>query len=236
MDCLHARVRFEDDCDLFIDRERRPKRLEHILATWGYLALFGIATLAALGIPVGSEIAIGYAGVLASGQAVTGRHDHLQLVLVIIVATLGEVTGSSIGYAIGRFGGRSLVDRLGKYVLLSHKDLDRAEAWFARKGEPLVFFGRFIPLVRSFISIAAGIGEMALAKFLAFTLAACAIWCGGLASIGFALGSSWHRIVTDFSYVGYLTAALVVVVGIMFIAHRLRQLRLERSMLPDERG
>jgi membrane protein DedA with SNARE-associated domain len=210
--------------------------LEHILATWGYLALFGVAALAALGIPVGSEIAIGYAGVLASGQVVTGRHDHLQLVLVIIVATLGEVLGSSIGYAIGRFGGRSLIDRVGKYVLVTHKDLDRAEAWFARRGEPLVFFGRFIPLVRSFVSIAAGIGEMSLAKFVTFTLAACTIWCGGLASIGFALGSSWHRIVTDFSYVGYIAAGMVVVVGIVFIAHRLRQLRRERIVLPDELG
>jgi membrane protein DedA with SNARE-associated domain len=203
--------------------------VEHILATWGYLALFGIAALAALGIPVGSEIAIGYAGVLASGQVVIGRHDHLELALVIIVATLGEVTGSSIGYAIGRFGGRSLIDRIGKYVLLTHKDLDRAEAWFARRGDPLVFFGRFVPFVRSFVSIAAGIGEMAPAKFLGFTLAACAIWCGGLASIGFALGSSWHRIITDFSYVGYLAAGLVVVVGIAFITHRLRRLRLERT-------
>ncbi len=208
--------------------------MEHILATWGYLALFGIAALAALGIPVGSEIAIGYAGVLASGQLVTGRHDHLQLAVVITVAILGEVTGSSIGYAIGRFGGRSLIDRVGRYVLLTRKDLDRAEAWFARKGEPLVFFGRFVPFVRSFVSIAAGIGEMAPAKFLAFTLASCAIWCGGLAGIGFALGSSWHRIVTDFSYVGYFAAVAVVIVAIVFITHRLRQVRLERTLSPDE--
>ncbi len=210
--------------------------MEHILATWGYLALFGIAALAALGIPVGSEIAIGYAGVLASGQVVTGHHDRLQLVLVILVAAIGEVTGSSIGYAIGRYGGRNLVDRVGKYVLLTHKDLDRAEGWFARRGEPLVFFGRFIPFVRSFISIAAGIGEMSLAKFVTFTLAACTIWCGGLASIGFALGSSWHRVVTDFSYVGYLAVGVVVVIGIVFIVHRLRQLKLERIALPDELG
>ncbi len=210
--------------------------MEHILATWGYLALFGIAALAALGIPVGSEIAIGYAGVLASGQVVTGHHDRLQLLLVILFAAIGEVTGSSIGYAIGRYEGRNLVDRVGKYVLLTHKDLDRAEGWFARRGEPLVFFGRFIPFVRSFISIAAGIGEMSLAKFVTFTLAACTIWCGGLASIGFALGSSWHRIVTDFSYVGYLAAGVVVVIGSVFIVHRLRQLKLERIALQDELG
>jgi membrane protein DedA with SNARE-associated domain len=230
---LHETVRFEDYGDLDTKRERREV-MEHILATWGYLALFAIAALAALGIPLGSELAIGYAGVLASGQLVTGHHDHLQLALVIIVATLGEVAGSSAGYAIGRFGGRSLIDRVGKYVLLTHKDLDRAEAWFARRGEPLVFFGRFIPFVRSFVAIAAGIGEMAFAKFLIFTLAACVIWCGGIASIGYALGSSWHRVITDFSYVGYVAAALVIVIAVALIIHRLRSLRGERVISPDE--
>ncbi len=203
--------------------------MEHFLASWGYLALVGITALAALGIPVGSEIAIGYAGVLASGQFVSGHHDHLTLALVIVFAALGEVLGSLIGYAIGRYGGRSLVDRVGKYVLLTHKDLDRAEAWFQRRGDPMVFFGRFIPLVRSFVSIAAGIGEMSLAKFVAFSAAASVIWCGVLAGIGYGVGGSWHKVITDFSYVGYIAAAVVVVVVAIFVVHRLRQLRLERS-------
>jgi membrane protein DedA with SNARE-associated domain len=204
--------------------------MEHLLATWGYLALFGVCFLAALGIPVGSELAIGYAGVLASGQLVSGHHHHLELALVILVATVGELFGSLVGYTIGRFGGRPLVERVGKYVLLTKKDLDRAEAWFDGRGESVVFFGRFIPLVRSFVSIAAGIGEMALWKFIAFTTAACAIWCAGLASIGYGLGSSWHHIITYFSYVGYVAAALAVVVIAGFIVHRLRQLRAERAL------
>jgi membrane protein DedA with SNARE-associated domain len=203
--------------------------MEHFLASWGYLALVGITALAALGIPVGSEIAIGYAGVLASGQFVSGHHDHLTLALVIVFAALGEVVGSLIGYAIGRYGGRSLIDRVGKYVLLTHKDLDRAEAWFQRRGDPMVFFGRFIPLVRSFVSIAAGIGEMSLTKFVAFSAAASVIWCGVLAGIGYGVGASWHKVITDFSYVGYIAAAIVVVVIAVFVAHRLRQLRLERT-------
>jgi membrane protein DedA with SNARE-associated domain len=203
--------------------------MEHLLATWGYLALFGVCFLAALGIPAGSELAIAYAGVLASGQLVTGHHHHLQLVIVIVVATVGEVLGSLVGYAIGRFGGRPLVERIGKYVLLTKRDLDRAETWFSARGESVVFFGRFIPLVRSFVSIAAGIGEMALWKFVAFTAAACAIWCAGLASIGYGLGSSWHHILTYFSDVGYIAAALAVVVIAGFVVHRLRQLRAERA-------
>ena len=202
--------------------------MEHLLATWGYLALFVVTVLASLGIPVGSEIAIGYAGAVASGQVLSAHH-HLQLVWVIVVATLGEVVGSSCGYMIGRFGGRPLVDRVGRYVLLTHKDLDRADAWFSRRGESVVFFGRFIPLVRSFISVAAGIGEMSVVKFVGFTLAAVAIWCGTLAGIGYALGSSWHHAITAFSYVGYVVAAIVVTVVVLFIVHRVRQLRAERS-------
>ena len=105
------------------------------------------------------------------------------------MATLGEVLGSLAGYSIGRFGGRTLVDKVGKYVLLTHKDLDRAEAWFARRGEPVVLFGRFIPLLRSFVSFAAGLGEMALAKFTIFTVIGCAVWCTALCSLGYSLGS-----------------------------------------------
>ena len=89
-------------------------------------------------------------GVLASSHSLGGGKPLQQLVIVIIVATLGEVLGSAAGCSIGRFGGRTLVDRVGKYVLLTHKDLEPTEAWFARRGEPVVLIGRFIPLVRSF--------------------------------------------------------------------------------------
>lgn len=202
--------------------------MEHVLATWGYLALFGIVLLSALGIPVGSEIATGYAGALASGQLTTS-HDHLALGAVIVVAVAGELVGSLFGYAIGRFGGRPLVDRVGKYVLLTHRDLDRAEAWFARRGDPFVFFGRFIPLLRSFVSVAAGLGEMSIGRFLAFTVAGCAVWCGVLASIGYSLGASWHHVIKVFSDAGYVLAGLFVIAVIALVVHRIRVMRMERS-------
>lgn len=202
--------------------------MEHILATWGYLALFAIVFLSAMGIPVGSEVATAYAGVLSSGQ-LTSAHDHLVLGWVIVVGTLGELAGSTAGYLIGRFGGRPLVDRVGKYVLLTHRDLDRAEAWFARRGEPFVFFGRFVPLLRSFVSLAAGLGEMSFGKFAAFTVAGCAIWNGLLASIGYSLGASWHHVIKAFSYAGYVLAALVVLAIVLAFVHRLRVLRAERA-------
>src|SRR5271170_8490108 len=163
-----------------------------------------------MGLPVGAEVALIYGGVLASGQ-VPGEGKPLQLAVVIVVAIAGELLGSTAGYSIGRFGGRTLVDRVGKYVVLTHRDLDRAEAWFARRGEPVVLFGRFIPLLRSFVSFAAGLGEMALAKFLLFTVIGCAVWCTALTSLGYSLGGTYHHVLKAFSDAGYIAAALFVV-------------------------
>ncbi len=206
--------------------------MEHFLATWGYLALFVATFISAMALPIGAEIAIGYAGALASGVLGSGQPtttNHLQLGLVIAVATAGEVVGSMAGYLIGRFGGRPLVDKVGRYILLTHKDLDRAEAWFARRGEPFVLFGRFIPLLRSFVSLAAGLGEMAVGKFLAFTVLGCAIWCAALASIGYWLGTSSHHVIKAFSYAGYVVGALIVVAVVVAIVHRYRVVRAEKA-------
>jgi membrane protein DedA with SNARE-associated domain len=202
--------------------------MEHFLETWGYLAVFALSFISSMGLPVGSEIAIIYGGVLASGQIPNEPH-HLLLVVVIVLATLGELLGSLAGYLIGYFGGRALVYRFGKYVLLTHKDLDRADAWFARHGEPLVLFGRFIPLLRSFVSFAAGLGEMAIGKFVVFTVIGCAIWCTALASLGYALGSSYSHVLKAFSYAGYLAAVLAVVAVVILFLHRLRVVREERG-------
>jgi membrane protein DedA with SNARE-associated domain len=203
--------------------------MEHFLETWGYLAVFVLSFISAMGLPVGAEVAIIFGGVLASGQIANEPHD-LNLVVVIVVAVLAEVLGSLAGYLIGYFGGRPLVDRLGKFVLLTHRDLDRAEAWFARRGEPVVLFGRFIPLLRSFVSFAAGLGEMAMAKFLAYTVIGCAVWCAALTSVGYGLGSSYHKVLNAFSDAGYVAGALVVVAVVGLFIHRLRVVRTERVL------
>ena len=192
----------------------------------GYAAVFVLSFISSMGLPVGSELAIIGGGALASGEVVHGK--HLNLAAVIILALLGEVLGSAAGYALGRFGGRPLVDKVGKYLLLTHEDLDRAEAWFARRGDPLVFFGRFIPLLRSFVSFAAGIGEMAVGKFFLYTTIACAIWCAALASIGYSLGSTYDKVVSAFSDAGYVLAALAVVAVVVVFWHRYRKYKAEQ--------
>ncbi|HXA72953.1 MAG TPA: DedA family protein [Acidimicrobiales bacterium] len=207
--------------------------MTHFLYTWGYAAVFVLSFISSMGLPVGAELAIIGGGALASGQV--GQGDHLNLAIVILLATLGEVLGSAAGYAIGRYGGRPLVDRVGKYVLLTHKDLDRAEAWFARRGEPVVFFGRFIPLLRSFVSFAAGLGEMAIGKFLLYTVIACAIWCSALASIGYSLGKTYDNLVHAFSYAGYVLVALAVVAVVVVFWHRYRSYKAEQVQGRHER-
>jgi membrane protein DedA with SNARE-associated domain len=207
--------------------------VEEFLKSAGYGAVFLLSFISAMGLPVGAEVALIYGGVLASGQ-VPGEGKPLSLAVVIIVAVLGEVLGSLAGYGIGRYGGRALVDRVGKYVLLTHKDLDRAEAWFARRGEPFVFFGRFIPLLRSFISFAAGLGEMSIVKFTIFTVAACAIWCTALCSLGYSLGSSYNHVLKAFSYAGYILGAMAVIAVAFVFWHRWRAYRAQRAMSQAE--
>jgi len=201
--------------------------VEHFLASWGYAGVFVLSFISSMGLPVGSEVAIIYGGVLASGQ-VPGEGAPLNLAVVILVAIAAEVLGSVAGYAIGRYGGRTLVDKVGKYVLLTHKDLDRAEAWFGRRGEPFVLFGRFIPLLRSFVSFAAGLGEMAPVKFIIYTVIGCAVWCTALVSLGYSLGSTYNHVLKGFSYAGYVLAVLAVLAVAFLFWHRWRQYRSEQ--------
>ena len=211
--------------------------MENFLYHYSYFAIFLLSFISAMGLPVGSELAIIGGGALASGEVhkllgrrldPSRRSSISPSPLVIVLALAGEVLGSLAGYLIGYFGGRPLVDRFGKYVLLTHKDLDRAEAWFDRHGEPLVLFGRFIPLLRSFVSFAAGLAEMAVAKFLIFTVIGCAVWCTALALLGDSLGSSYNDVQKSFSDAGYVIAVLAVVAVALLFWHRLRTLREER--------
>jgi membrane protein DedA with SNARE-associated domain len=202
--------------------------MEHFLESWGYLAIFTLSLISSTGIPVGAELALIFGGVLASGQVRDEIHP-LNLVLVIGAATGAELIGSYVGYFVGARGGRPLVDRLGKYVLITHRDLDQADAWFARRGEVMVLVGRVVSLVRSFVSLAAGLGEMPIAKVTLFTLIGCAIWCTALAVLGYDLGSSYNHVLRDFSDAGYVAGGVLGVAVAGLFVHRVRAVRAERE-------
>jgi membrane protein DedA with SNARE-associated domain len=208
--------------------------MTRFLLDYGYMAVFFLTVVEAACIPIPSEVTLGLGGALASGALLPGSKVHLNLGLVMLVAVAGELTGSLLAYTVGRTGGRALVDRYGKYVLLTHKDLDRAEAWFDRRGEPIVLFGRVIPLVRCFISLAAGLAEMNLTKFVIFTTIGCAAWVAVLCSIGYALGDSYASVTKGFGYAGYVIAAGIVVVLGLWAVHRFRAIKAHEQALSSD--
>jgi membrane protein DedA with SNARE-associated domain len=197
--------------------------VSHFIHHWGYVAIVVLTVAEAACIPIPSEVTVGYAGFLAS----TGR---LNLAVVIILATLGETVGAYIAYVVGRTGGRALVDRFGRYVLLSHADLDRAEHWFERRGEWSVAVGRVVPVIRTFIALPAGLAEMPAVRFGLLTAGGSLVWIGALAGAGYALGDRWNKLTHGFSIAGYIAAALAVLAIAAFLFHRWRTLRAERLL------
>ena len=184
----------------------------------GLYAVFGLMFVDAV-FPAASEVVMVYGGAVAAGafagHSVTlfGAHlgDGLPSYLGISVAgTLGYLIGSLVGWAIGSHGGRPLLERRGRLLHLDVERLDRAERWFERWGDWAVLLGRITPVVRSFISIPAGVFHARLGRYTLLTLVGSAVWCFALAGIGWAVGRSWERVHHDFRYADYVVVALVV--------------------------
>src|SRR5579875_3921218 len=184
----------------------------------GYAAVFILSVLQSCCIPTSSELTMGFAGYLAyKGQ--------LNLAGVIAVGAVGELVGAYIAWAIGRFGGRPFVDRYGKYVLLTHHDLDRAEAWYQRRGGWGVFASRLVPVIRNFVAVPAGVAEVPLLKFGVLTLLGSLIWDGAMAGIGYGVGSSYDKVMKGFSDAGYVIAVVAVAAIAFVVWHRWKSYR-----------
>jgi membrane protein DedA with SNARE-associated domain len=196
----------------------------------GVYAVFLLMAVDAL-LPVGGELIMLYAGVLASGAvaghqvSLLGLHlsSGIESYLVLAVAgAVGYLAGALLGWAIGRYGGRDLLERHGRWFHLSSDTFGRAERWFDRFGSWAVFVGRVTPVVRSFISIPAGVFRVPMPAYLPLTLAGSAIWCFGFAGAGWALGGSWESFHHSFRYADYLAIAAVLVIAVFLAARHLR--------------
>lgn len=198
-------------------------QVENFVLTSGYLAVFVLMLAESACIPVPSEVVMPVAGALAAGVTLGGSHLKLNLLLVILLGTAGNLAGSYLAWAVGRTGGRVLVNRLGRFLLVREEDLARAERWFDRHGEPAVFVSRLLPVVRTFISLPAGAAEMPPGRFGIYTTLGSIPWTAALALAGFELGSKWHSIVKGFDVATYVIAAVIAVAIVAFFAVRLRQ-------------
>jgi len=168
-------------------------------------------------IPISSEITFAFAGVIAATQP-----NKFSLVAVIVIGTLAEMGGSLTSYAIGRRGGRHLLERYGRWVLVSRSDLDRAERLFAGRGSWVVAVARALPLVRCFASFGAGVVEIPAGPFAIFSLIGTAAWATALTLLGYQLGHTVTQFFHSFSVIGIL---LLVVLVVGLIGHRLYALR-----------
>jgi len=194
--------------------------MESFLTSAGYAALIIFGFLEAACIPISSEITFGFAGVLA-------YQGHLNLALVIIIGSLAELGGSYASYWVGRVGGRPLVDKIGRYVLVTQSDVDRAERFLEGRGAWAIPVGRMLPFVRAFTSIVAGLIRVPAGRFGVLSLIGTVIYAAVLSSIGYGLGSAWQRVSHGLTIAGYAIFALVAIVIVAFVVYRLRQFRRE---------
>ena len=181
--------------------------VQHLIATYGYVAIFLLMTAESACIPIPSELIMTFGGALAAG-AVPG--SRLNLIGVIVAGVAGNVAGSYIAWAVGRYGGQPALRRWGRRLWLRDSELDRATRWFERYGPRAVLIGRVLPVVRTFISLPAGLADMQPVRFGIYTTIGCIPWTAALAYAGYAVGANWQSIVNGFRGPTYIVAAVVV--------------------------
>ncbi len=191
--------------------------LAPILNSYGYLAVGGLLFLEDFGVPVpGETILIAAAVYAGAGQ--------LNIVMVVLVGFLAAVLGDNVGFAIGHFGGRALVLRFGRYVLLTEDRLDKAEGFFTRHGGKVVTIARFIEGLRQANGIVAGLAKMPWRRFLLFNALGAAIWVGTWSAVGYLAGNHLDAIYAQVKrYELYLLIALAAVVVALVGRHLLRR-------------
>ncbi len=204
--------------------------LLNLFTTYGYLGIFLAMAIESCCIPLPSELIMPLAGFLAF-------QNRLNLAGDTLAGALGCVAGSMVAYWIGATGGRALLLRYGRYVLISHHDADRADEFFARHGDITIFLTRLMPIVRTFISLPAGIARMDVRKFAIYTFLGSLIWCFILALAGYKLGEHWRDVGSTLHKYDVLIAVIfVILVGLFLYRHLHRTRSDDESRVDAETG
>ena len=194
----------------------------HFVRDAGLPGIFALMAISSACIPIPSEIVMLFAGFAVADPSQSASHHHLTMVGIVLAGLLGTMLGSWVAYAVGRGGRLELFERHGHKVHMGPSQIDRADRWFQRYGEPAVLFGRVIPVVRAFVSLPAGIARMPFWRFTVFSLIGAVPWVLGLAIAGHALGGDWKSARKGFEYVDYAIVALVVI-GVVYAVVRRRR-------------
>jgi len=174
-------------------------------------------------IPIPSEVVMLFAGFAVADPGQSASHHHLTMLGIVLAGLLGTMVGSWAAYAIGRGGRLELLERHGSKLHMGPAQISRAELWFERFGQPIVLFGRLIPLIRAFVSLPAGIARMGFGRFTVLSLLGSIPWVLALAFAGHALGGEWTSVRKGFQYVDYAVLALVVVAIAYAVIRRARR-------------
>ena len=195
------------------------------ISAGGYAGIVLLMAIESACIPLPSEIIMPFAGYLV-------YRGELELLGVSVAGALGCVLGSLVAYAVGARGGRPAIERWGRYVLLSHHELELAERWFARWGRQTVFWARLLPVVRTFIALPAGIAKMELWPFVWLTFAGSLPWCWALAYAGLRLAENWNRVRDALHGLDVAVVAVIALGLAIALWHRIRAVRAAATRHP----
>jgi membrane protein DedA with SNARE-associated domain len=195
--------------------ETLAKFIIDTISSSGYLGIMILMGIESACIPLPSEIIMPFSGYLVF------RGDF-ELFRTGLAGAFGCVVGSVPAYYLGLYGGRPLVEKYGKYVLISHRDLDLADRWFERYGDWAIFFSRLLPVVRTFISFPAGVARMNFTRFVIYTFSGSFPWCLGLAYIGMKLGENWDTLGVYFHRFDIVIGILIALGVLYYVWHHLK--------------
>jgi membrane protein DedA with SNARE-associated domain len=177
-----------------------------VISSLHYAGIVLLMAIESACIPLPSEIIMPFAGFLVSKGEMT-------LFGIAMAGAIGCVVGSIPAYYLGLFGGRPLAEKFGQYVLISKKDLDMADRWFATHGEIIIFIARLLPGVRTFIAFPAGVARMNMPKFIIYTFVGSFIWCWALGYVGMKAGENWEQLSVYFHQSHYV----IIAAGLAFV-------------------
>lgn len=181
-----------------------------LVDTLGHFGIFLGMTIESVCIPLPSEVIMLFGGFMAEA-------GKLNLALVVIAGTLGNLFGSLLAYYVGKYGGKAFILKYGKFIFLNASHLEKSALWFEHYGAATVFFGRLLPVIRTFISLPAGIGKMNIYKFVIYTTLGCIPWNLMLTWLGYSLGSHWgtvEKYMRPISYLMLIAVILLVLYGL----------------------
>jgi membrane protein DedA with SNARE-associated domain len=208
--------------------------IKSIISSGGYAGIVLLMALESACIPLPSEVIMPFAGALTTFVfAASVHHAPLNLHLVAFAGAIGCALGSALAYFVGAKGGREFVHKYGKYILLRRRDVARSEVWFARHGATAVFFSRLLPIVRTFISLPAGIAKMPFWPFVTLSFVGSVPWCYFLAYLGQQLGERWDTLKTYFHGADAVIGGLLLAGLGLWLWHHLRSEK-EEVHVPSE--